>query len=226
MFMAAHALRARNQLSSMNFDGSMTMEPHLQAILAEIQEWGRDHDARQLDHGKKMLNLRPETALLVSILVRSSRRTRLLEIGTSNGYSTIWLAWSAANQGGRVVSIDHSAEKLALADANLRRANLRHLVELRHGDATQVVRSLSGPFDFVLFDSVRVAPHQQLELLVPKLTDDAIVLADNSASHASAMSPYLSLLGQLGFDQLVVPVGKGLSVACRSAARSPAQAAA
>lgn len=202
------------------------MEPHLQALLAEIQEWGRNHDEREPEHSRRMLNLRPETARLVSILVKSGRRTRLLEIGTSNGYSTIWLAWSTASQGGRVVSVDHSAEKLGLADANLRRANLRHLVDLRHGDATEVARSLAGPFDFVLFDSVRVGPHQQLELLAPKLTGDAMVLADNASSHASEMAPYLSMIEQLGFDHLVVPVGKGLSVAHRNAGGNSVQAAA
>ena len=67
------------------------------------------------------------------------RRSRLLEIGTSNGYSTIWLAWAVAPYGGRVLSIDFNPEKQALADANLRRANLRHVVDLRPGDATRVI---------------------------------------------------------------------------------------
>jgi predicted O-methyltransferase YrrM len=196
----------------------MMMEPRLLAHLSELQDWGRAHDAQQPDWAKKMLNLKPETALMVSIIVRSSRRTRLLEIGTSNGYSTIWLAWSAAAQGGRVISIDHNAEKLALADANLRRAGLRHIVDLRHGDATEVVRTLAGPFDFVLFDSVQVKPYTQLQLLLPKLTDDALVLADNVLSHPKEMEPYLSIVAAPdAFDHVIVPVGKGLSVAYRGA---------
>jgi len=68
------------------------MEAHLRQLLTNLEEAGRHHDAQEPDHSRKMLNLEPETAHLLSMLVRSSRCTRLLEIGTSNGYSTIWLA--------------------------------------------------------------------------------------------------------------------------------------
>jgi hypothetical protein len=61
------------------------MGPDLQALLAELEAWGRAHDERQPDWSRKMLNLQPETARLVSILILCSRRTRLLEVGTSNG---------------------------------------------------------------------------------------------------------------------------------------------
>lgn len=193
------------------------MEAHLQTLLNEVHDWGRAHDERVGVHVKKMLNLKPETAQLLSVLVRASRRQRLLELGTSNGYSTMWLAWSVAAFGGRVVSVDHNAEKLTLADANLRRAGLRENVELRHGDAADVVRTLAGPFDFVLFDSVQMRPYEPLKLLLPKLADDVLVLADNVLSHPQEMAPYLSLIAsQPGFEHTVVPTGKGLSVAHRS----------
>src|ERR671925_296937 len=96
------------------------METSLRRFLDELYEEGSRNDAREQDRSKKMLNLAPETAQLLSILVQSSRRTRLLEIGTSNGYSTIWLAWAASATGGRVISIDRDAHKQAMADANLR----------------------------------------------------------------------------------------------------------
>jgi predicted O-methyltransferase YrrM len=195
----------------------MSMEPHPQALLAELQQWGQIHDEREQDWSKKMLNLKPETAQLVSILVRGGRRSRLLEIGTSNGYSTIWLAWATSALGGRVTSIDHDARKLELADINLRRANLRQFVDLRHGDATDVLRTLDGRFDFVLIDSVEVNPSAQMVLVVARLTDDAIVVADNVISHAEDMADYLSIVADhKSFDHVIVPVGKGLSVACRN----------
>jgi predicted O-methyltransferase YrrM len=64
----------------------------IRAFLTELYAAGQHNDSQQQERGKKMLNLEPETAQFLNILVRSSRRTRLLEIGTSNGYSTIWLA--------------------------------------------------------------------------------------------------------------------------------------
>jgi predicted O-methyltransferase YrrM len=190
------------------------METSLRDLLAELEAWGQANDAREQERGKKMLNLDPEAAHLVSVLVRLGRRTRLLEVGTSNGYSTIWLAWAARAMGGRVVSIDRNPEKHTLADANLRRAGLRDLVELRLGDATEVISALQGPFDFVLFDADRVSAAAQLQLLRPKLTADALVLADNALSHPEENAGYLAAVRALPeFDHLVVPIGKGLSLA-------------
>lgn len=194
----------------------MTLPPHLHTLLEELREWGRANDAAQPERAKKMLNLHPDTALLLSILVRGGRRTRVLEIGTSNGYSTIWLAWSVSLLGGRVVSIDRNPDKVAMADANLKRAGLRDRVDLRQGDATEVAATLPGPFDLVFFDADRVSAPAQLNLLLPKLTDDALLLADNALSHAQDSAAYLAAVTALeGFDHVVVPVGKGLSVAYR-----------
>src|SRR5690349_10448285 len=106
------------------------MDATIRALLDELYEEGRRNDARESERSKRMLNLEPATAQLLSILVRNGRRTRLLEIGTSNGYSTIWLASAARATGGRLLSIDRDAAKQALADANLRRAGLRDGVEL------------------------------------------------------------------------------------------------
>jgi predicted O-methyltransferase YrrM len=192
------------------------MDAALRTLLAELEASGRDNDARQPDRARKMLNLDPDTAQLLGILVRSGRYTRLLEVGTSNGYSTIWLAWATRPVGGRVVSIDASADKHALADANLRRAGLRAAVELRTGDATVVIAALPGPFDFVFFDADRHSAPAQLELLLPRLAPGALVAADNALSHPDEIAPYLAAVrAHPGFDHLVVPVGKGLSLAYR-----------
>jgi predicted O-methyltransferase YrrM len=163
-----------------------------------------------------MLNLEPDTARLVSLFVRSSRRERVLEIGTSDGYSTLWLAWSVRPHNGQVISIERDASKQELAEANLRRAGLHEVVELVLGDATEVVRGLDGPFDCVFFDADRVSAPAQLRLLLPKLSHDLLLMADNALSHPDEIAGYLAALQALpDFERLVIPVGKGLSVAYR-----------
>ena len=165
-----------------------------------------------------MLNLEPETAQLLSILVRSSGAKRVLEIGTSNGYSTIWLAAAVAESGGRVISIERSADKQAMARENLTRAGLSERVELKLGDATATVRDLAGPFDFVFFDADRLSAPEQLKILAPKLAPQVLVAADNALSHPDEIAGYLSAIAGLkDFEHLVVPVGKGLSLAFRGA---------
>lgn len=195
-----------------------TMGTDLRGLLAELYERGQEHDARQERHDDKLRNLEPETASLLSIFVCGGRRTRLLEIGTSNGYSTIWLAWAARATGGRVTSVELDRGRQGMADENLRRAGLRDGVDLEFGDATEVVGDLPEPFDLVFFDADRVSAPAQLELLVPKLAPDVMILADNVLSHPQEVAGYLEALEELpGFDRMVIPVGKGLSIAYRGA---------
>lgn len=203
------------------------MDPSLRQLLAELEARARDHDAQESDHDRKMLSLEAATAQLLSMMVRSSHRVRLLEIGTSHGYSTIWLAWAVHPWGGHVTSIDRSAEKLAFADDHLRRAGLREAVDLIHGDATQHVASLPGPFDCVFFDADRVSAPSQLEVLLSKLADDVFLFADNALSHPQEIAGYLAAVEALpGFEHLIVPIGKGLSIAYRPASENDARSGA
>ncbi|HTK10577.1 MAG TPA: class I SAM-dependent methyltransferase [Ktedonobacteraceae bacterium] len=189
----------------------------IRAFLSSLSQTGQQHDAQEQEHSQKMLNLEPETAQFLHMLLRSSQRTRLLEIGTSNGYSTIWLAWALSTTGGHMASVDRSAQKQALADANLRQAGLRERVDLYCGDATEIVAGLPGPFDCVFFDADRYSAPAQLSLLLPKLTSDVLILADNVLSHPHEIAGYLQALETLPhFERMVVPIGKGLSIAYRS----------
>lgn len=190
------------------------MEQRIKDTLAELEAWGEANDARETDRSRKMLNLEPETALFISILARSSRRRQILEIGTSNGYSAIWLAWSARQTGGHVTTIDHSAAKRALAEENLARAGVADLVTLHTGDAGEVLSTLPGPFDLVFLDADRYAYPSYLPVLLPKLTPGGIILADNVHSHPQEIAGYLdAIAARDDFDHVVIGVGKGLSVA-------------
>ena len=192
------------------------MDQRLRELLQEIEEHGRENDARVTERPRKMLNLEPASAQLLSILVRASGVTRAVEIGTSNAYSTIWLAWSLAPAGGRIVSIDRNPDKHALARENLRRADLFDRVELRTGDASEIARQLTGPFDLVFLDADRRSFPEQIQILLPKLAQKVLVVADNVLSHPEEIAEYLKLVsGFADFQHTIVPVGKGLSIAYR-----------
>jgi predicted O-methyltransferase YrrM len=193
------------------------MDPRIRDLLSELERIGAANDAVESDRARKMLNLEPETAGLLAILARSSGATRVLEIGTSNGYSTIWLAWAVAPMGGRVTSIDRDAKKHAAARDNLTRAGFQDRVELCLGEATAFAREVSGPFDLVFFDADRISAPEQLQLLLPKLAPRVLLIADNVLSHPQEIAGYLDVLSELpGFEHVVVPVGKGLSIAYRA----------
>jgi len=190
------------------------LNSNLRAFLKQLTEYGRVHDAQEPEHSRKMLNLEADTAELVSILAQSSGAQRALEIGTSNGYSTIWLAASIGPLGGRVISIEQSQEKQTMARENLLEAGLLEYLDLRLGDATEVIPTLTGPFDFVFFDANRTSAPDQLTLLLPKLSPGALILADNALSHPDQIAGYITMVNSLEhFQHVIVPVGKGLSVA-------------
>ncbi len=192
------------------------MDKSLREFLRELEEKGLENDARATERPRMMLNLEPASAQLISILVRASGVTRAVEIGTSNAYSTIWLAWSLAPAGGKIVSIDRNPDKHALARENLRRANFMDRVELRTGDAAEIVRQLEGPFDLVFLDADRRNFPEQIQILLPKLSWKALVIADNVLSHPEEIGEYLKLISSLpDFQHTIVPVGKGLSIAYR-----------
>ena len=193
------------------------MDKRIRELLAELEVSGQANDAREHERRKLMLNLHPQTAHLLGMLVRIGRRTQILEIGTSNGYSTIWLAWATQQFGGRVTSIDRDADKHRLADSNLRRAGLREVVDLRQGEALAILPTLAGPFDLVFFDADRLTAADQLGILLPRLTHDALVLADNALSHPDEIRHYLEAVqARPEFEHLIVPVGKGLSIAYKN----------
>lgn len=197
------------------------MDAALQALLAKLEEQGSKNDATESDYRHRMMNLEPATARVLALWVRSAKRQHVLEIGTSNGYSTIWLAWAVSATGGHVTSVDRQADKHELADANLRRAGLRERVELVTGEGNDVVAGLSGPFDCVFFDADRFSIPGQLELLMPKLTPDVLLFSDNAISHPRELAGYFAALEALPeFEHTVVPVGKGLSVAYRAGTAS------
>src|SRR5215472_170361 len=128
---------------------NQVVDAALAGLLAELAEAGLAHDAGEPEHAGRRLNLEPDTARLVALLVRSARRSRVLEIGTSNGYSTIWLAWAVREAGGTVTTVERDAGRQVQAAENLRRAGLAGAVRLVRGDATSVVAGLEGPFDCV-----------------------------------------------------------------------------
>jgi predicted O-methyltransferase YrrM len=190
------------------------MNAEIRKFLKQLEEHGQAHDAQESEHSRKLLNLEPDTAEIVSILACSSRAKHVLEIGTSNGYSTIWLAASVGPAGGRIVSIERRREKQAMARDNLQQAGLLQYVDLQLGDATEIVKGLPGPFDFVFFDADRTSAPEQLTLILPKLPPPALILADNVTSHPAEIAAYLAMVKSLKqLQHVVLPVGKGLSVA-------------
>ena len=190
------------------------MNSTTRSILQRMAAEGQQHDAAETNHARKWLNLEEPTAEAIVVLLRIARVRNLLEIGTSNGYSTIWLASALASQNGKITTIERDREKQAMARENLAAASLLPWVDLRLGDATAIASQLTGPFDCVFFDGDRISAPAQLDILLPKLSRPGLLLADNALSHPDQIAGYLRRVISLPqVSHIILPVGKGLSVA-------------
>ncbi len=134
------------------------MDEHLTALLDELHAYGAEHDAGKPDRLDRLRNLEPDTARLLALLVRATGSRAVLELGTSNGYSTLWLADSARAVGGRVVSVELDPGRSSQAARNLDRAGLRPVVELRVQDAADALKdSPDAAWDMIFLDAERPA---------------------------------------------------------------------
>src|SRR5689334_25223135 len=115
------------------------MDDERRRFAGGLYEESRAHDQALSDRLERFRNVEPPTAELLGVLIRATGARRILELGTSNGYSTIWLADAAQATGGRVVSVDVDADRTQLARRNLAAAGLGDDVELRNEDAGTIL---------------------------------------------------------------------------------------
>jgi predicted O-methyltransferase YrrM len=164
------------------------MDERTLRFLDELYERGRVHDEREPDRRERYRNLEPETARVLAALVRALAPRRVLELGTSNGYSTIWLADAARAVGGSVVSVDTDAGRSAEARANLAAAGLDDVVELRLEDAAATLAgSADDAWDLILLDAERPAYTGYWRDLVRTLRPRGLLVVDNVVSHADEL---------------------------------------
>jgi predicted O-methyltransferase YrrM len=195
------------------------MEEARRRLAEELYAASREHDAAQADRLDRFRNVDPDTAELLGVLIRATGAQRILELGTSNGYSTIWLADAAQATGGRVVSIDVEADRTEMARANLAAAGVGDHFELRTQDAGSVLAgSPDAAWEFVFLDAERPAYAGYLSDLVRTLAPGGVLAVDNVLSHAHEMVEFTALIErEPRLTQTVVPVGAGLRLAVRDA---------
>jgi predicted O-methyltransferase YrrM len=202
------------------------MDSARRVLAEELLERSREHDAAQGDRLDRFRNVEPDTAELLAVLVRTSRARTILELGTSNGYSTIWLADAAEDTGGRVRSVDVDPSRTALAAESLARAELE--VDLLSVDAAEVLRDSSdGCWDLIFLDAERPAyAGYWPELLRVLRPDGGLLAVDNVLSHPHEVVELTALIdGEPTVSSTVVPCGAGLRLVVRGSVHKGAVAA-
>ena len=116
---------------------------------------------------------------------------RVLEVGTSNGYSSLWMGMALRRTGGKLITLELDADRAALARENFQKTGLTQVIELREGDALKALPELEGPFDLVFIDAWKEDYLRYFEMVYPKVRPGGAIVAHNVISHGRDMQDFL-----------------------------------
>jgi predicted O-methyltransferase YrrM len=166
-----------------------------------------------------VLPVGPETGWFLYSLILARRPARVLELGTSYGYSTLFLADALKRTGGKLVSVDMIDYKQEHAAKLLARAGLTGQVEFRLGDALAIVEADPGPWDLVLLDIWKDLYVPCLHALYPKLSDEGIIAADNMIEppvvRQDARTYRAAVAGYPDLYSTLLPIGSGIELSVK-----------
>ncbi len=166
-----------------------------------------------------LLPVGAEVGQLLHALILARKPRRILELGTSYGYSTLFLADATRTVGGTVITMENADYKQAEARRQIAAAGLSDHVDFRLGDAVAMITADAGPFDFVLLDIWKELYLPCFEAFYPKLSEEAIVAADNMIFPPSARDDvrrYREAVRATGdMQQVLLPVGMGVELAVK-----------
>ncbi|MFD3422773.1 O-methyltransferase [Streptomyces decoyicus] len=186
------------------------MDHGLAELLGELEKFGSTNDAATDDRSRKMLNITHDTGVFLALLVKASKAKNVLEIGTSNGYSTLWLA-DAVGENGSVTTIEKAPHKRAMADRNFQRAGLSPRIQQIEDEAGRFIATCdAGEYDFIFLDSDRGQYADWWPSLQRILADGHLLVVDNATSHAHQLEDFNRLVtASDGYLSSLSPIGKG-----------------
>lgn len=185
-----------------------------------LYQLDKDDDRIQSDRLARHRHLEPDAAKFLASLVMASKAERILEIGTSTGYSTLWLAYAIhqrANTNAHITSIDIDSARLAIAQQRLADINLAKQVKLVQADADDFLQQ-SQNYDLIFLDAERQYYAQYIKTLTAVLAVGGTLIVDNVISHAHEVTGFLAyFIENSHFITSVLPIGAGLLMAVKQA---------
>lgn len=163
---------------------------------------------------ERLRQIPPETGKFIALLAATAPAGRYLEIGTSAGYSTLWLALACRLVDRRITTFEILDEKALLARHTFEMTGVGDVVDFIHGNALDHLRSCSD-VSFCFLDAEKEIYAECYEAVIPNMVSGGILVADNAINHEKTLRPMLDrALGDDRVDALIVPIGKG-ELVCR-----------
>ena len=187
-------------------------------LIAERMRSLEARDAQDRNDGtprmQRLRQVSPETGKFLAFAAAGTPEGQIMEIGTSAGYSTLWLALAARSLGRKIITFEVSPEKAKLAQETFHAAGVENTVELIASDAREHLARF-GNIAFAFLDAEKEIYSECYELLIPRLTRGGLLVADNAINHREALQSMLDrALSDIRVDALILPIGKG-ELVCR-----------
>lgn len=194
----------------------MSMSETFQKRMQELHQSFIKFDALQKDRIQRYRNIEPDSALFLAMQVRIQQSKNILEIGTSTGYSTLWLANAAQTSQGHVTTLEIDPARSQQAQQYANELQLSEVIDFWVGDAQSFLEKAEQQYDFILLDAERDAymdywqylPH----MLHPK---NGVIFVDNVISHAAEVQQFIALVkSDERFMSMTLSIGSGLLMLC------------
>jgi len=181
---------------------------HAEETLRRMEEYSRAHD--------NTYSVPREEGHFLHTLVELYQPKRILELGTSIGYSGTWMGLAAKEYGGKLITIEIDAAKIKMAQENFNAAGLSETAKIIRGDINRELKKLAGKFELVFMDSEKEEYLKHFRLFRPRLHKKAVIAADNAGTHPRQMRDYLDFIRTAkDFDSVFVPIGNGIELSMR-----------
>ena len=188
-------------------------QPFLQR-LNELYQSFIKFDATQCDRIKRYRNIEPESALFLSMQIRIQQSKKILEIGTSTGYSTLWLADAAQVTNARITTLEIDEARTLQAKAYAQELQVDDVIDFWVGDALNFLENCQEKYDFILLDAERDAYlNYWVYLQNIMIHQGGVLIVDNVISHASEVKDFIcEVKKDQRFMTTTLPIGAGLFV--------------
>lgn len=187
-------------------------------VLTELELRDEKERLQGLPGDQRLQAMAPEAAKFLYITALAAKARHIVEIGTSRGYSTIWLALAAQKNGGHVTTCEVDPARAEEAKGYFERAGLSDYITLLVGDARETLRGQSGPVDLLFLDAAKGQYETYFDVVYKRLGVGSLIIADNVTSHHNELADYVSYAqNHPHLESVTAPVARGLEITVKTA---------